>query len=317
MMQRLCSLKFSIVIIFVIIALWSTRSVYSKEEISLSSETWSVEGQFINFTSLCDVPTPKLYPHTLIYPPGHFNYSVIGCVDKTLGEEYQQPLIIIIKVKNITNTVQSLILPLPSELIVHTQAYSKPALALSYPVNVGRGLGEVQLWINNVDGTVKTEVKSGESIELPYLMSKFNGEAKIHISNIAKLKLNSPKQNIPSTIPSDMTALIDKLQSKNSAKRAEGAEQIGEMGNHAILATPFLIDMLDDSTQVQKPIKTVDSSGNVFITGVEFTTPKRIASEALNKITGNNFGENAEKWKKWWEENKTEITKKADNKSVQ
>jgi len=316
MMQRLCGLKLSIFIIFVIIAIWSTRSVYSKDDISPSADSWSVEGRFINFTSLCDVPTPKLFPQTLIYPPGHFNHSVIGCKDKTLGEEYQQPLIIIIKIKNITKTVQSLILPLPSDLIVHTQAYSKPALALSYPVNVGRGLGEVQLWINNVDGKVQTDVKSGESIELSYLLSGFNGEATIDVLNIGKLKVNLLKQNIPSEIPSDVTVQIDKLRSQNSAERAEGAEQLGQMGDHAILATPYLIDILEDSTQVQKPIKEVDSAGNIFITGVELTTPKRIASEALNKITGRNFGEDVEKWKKWWKDNKTKI-RKSDNKSVQ
>lgn len=164
-------------------------------------------------------------------------------------------------------------------------------------------------WNTKVKGKVETEVTSGEAIELLYLVPRFNGKATIELSNIGKFKINAPKQNIPSAIPSDVNAQIEKLHSQNSAERAEGAEQLGQMGNRAILATPYLIEILEDSTQVQKPIKRVDSSGKVFITGLEFSTPKRIAAEALNKITGKDFGENAEKWKKWWEKNKQSFHK--------
>lgn len=119
-----------------------------------------------------------------------------------------------------------------------------------------------------------------------------------------------PKKNIPTNITSDLRKKIEMLYSSDPAQRADGAEQIGQMGNRAILATPYLIEILkQDSTQLEKLIKEVDSSGKVFITGVKYTYTHRIAAEALNKITGKEFGEDSEKWQEWWEQNKEEFLK--------
>lgn len=89
-------------------------SAYSQEEESEMSETWSLEGRFINLASLCDVPEPKLLPRTFRYPPGELRYTISGC--ETLDKELDHPLVILIKIQNSTNN--NLTLQLPPDLKV-------------------------------------------------------------------------------------------------------------------------------------------------------------------------------------------------------
>lgn len=62
-----------------------------------------------------------------------------------------------------------------------------------------------------------------------------------------------PKENIPSNIPKDVRQQIEGLYSKDPLARARSAGKLGEMGEKAVPAIPFLIEMLDDSAPCPIP----------------------------------------------------------------
>jgi HEAT repeat protein len=64
-----------------------------------------------------------------------------------------------------------------------------------------------------------------------------------------------PKKNIPSDIPSDLRKEIETLYSLSSVKRARAVRSLGEMGDRATPAIPFLTGMLADNTRIREEFK--------------------------------------------------------------
>ncbi|MBA7537874.1 hypothetical protein ES705_30145 [subsurface metagenome] len=156
-----------------------------------TSRIWSLEGRFINFSSLCefrDHELKLLSPQSVTYYKGT-ERKITGCL--TLDEKLlpQQPLAIIIKIHNSTDVGQALTLPLLSDLIVHTQTDSKPALAFYYPW----GSVDLRGWVTELKGEMGAQVKTGTAMELLYLIPGFNGKAKIELLNIGSFEINEPK----------------------------------------------------------------------------------------------------------------------------
>ena len=156
-----------------------------------TSRVWSLEGRFINFSSLCEISNRRL---KLLSPQKSTFYkgtkrTIIGC--STLDEKLisQKPLVIIIKIRNSTDVVQALTLPLLSDLIVHTQTDSNSALAFYYPW----GSVDLRGWVIELKGKIEAQVKAGTAIELLYLIPRFNGKAKIELLNIGSFEINEPK----------------------------------------------------------------------------------------------------------------------------
>ena len=156
-----------------------------------TSRVWSLEGRFINFSSLCEFHNrePKLLlPQSVTYYGG-IKRTITGC--STLDEKLlsQRPLAIIIKIHNSTNVGQALILPLLSDFIVHTQTDSKSALAFYYHW----GSVDLRGWVTELKGKIEVQVKAGTAMELVYLIPGFNGKAKIELLNIGSFEINEPK----------------------------------------------------------------------------------------------------------------------------
>jgi HEAT repeat protein len=59
-------------------------------------------------------------------------------------------------------------------------------------------------------------------------------------------KLNIPKEKIPLNIPADIKQQIERLYSSNQRERVVALEKLGQMGERAAPAIPFIIGMLDD-----------------------------------------------------------------------
>jgi len=155
-----------------------------------TSRVWSLEGRFINFSSLCEISNrePKLLSPQFVKLSAK-KLTVTDCsilYEKLLP---QQPLLIIIKIQNTTNVGQLLILPL-TDLVVHTQTDSKLALAFYCPWH---SLGK-RGWASKAIGCVlEVELRSGTAMELLYLIPRFNGKAKIELLNIGSFEINEPK----------------------------------------------------------------------------------------------------------------------------
>jgi len=85
--------------------------------------------------------------------------------------------------------------------------------------------------------------------------------------------------------PRAVEPLIGALKDEDWYGRESVAEALGELG---------------DPRAVEPLIKALKDKD---------LTVRHYAAEALRKITGQHFGENAEKWQKWWEENKGRFIK--------
>ena len=85
--------------------------------------------------------------------------------------------------------------------------------------------------------------------------------------------------------PRAVEALINALRHKDPLMREKAAEALGETKD--MKAVEPLIAMLKDDEE----------------------TFREIAAKALEKITGKDFGQDHDKWQKWWEQNKGTIRK--------
>jgi hypothetical protein len=142
--------------------------------IQSTSRIWSLEGRFINFSSICELSNrdPKL-----LLPQGFkFSAKKLTVTDCSMLYEKllpQKPLAIIIKIHNSTDVLQALTLPL-TDLIIHTQTDSKPALAFYCPWH---SLGKRGWASKAIDCVLEVELRSGTAMELVYLIPRFNGKA--------------------------------------------------------------------------------------------------------------------------------------------
>jgi hypothetical protein len=155
------------------------------------SRIWSLEGRFINFSSICEISNRELKllsPQSVTFYKGA-KWTITGC--STLDEKLlsQQPLAIIIKIHNSTNVGRAFTLPLLSDLVVHTQTDSKSALAFYYHW----GSVDLRGWVTELKGKIEAQVKAGTAMELLYLIPRFNGKAKIELLNIGSFEINEPK----------------------------------------------------------------------------------------------------------------------------
>jgi HEAT repeat protein len=97
----------------------------------------------------------------------------------------------------------------------------------------------------------------------------------LHILGIEKtayLQPNTARGNIPSHIPAQLRQQIERLYSRVPVERADAAVRLGQMGEKAVPAIPFLVGMLGDSTQ------SVSEAGDVA------TSPGVEAASALVRI---------------------------------
>jgi len=115
-----------------------------------------------------------------------------------------------------------------------------------------------------------------------------------------------PKESIPSDIPDEVRTEIVMLYSSSPVSRAEGAKALGRMGEQAMPAVPFLIAELRDREKLNITNKSYSPSGKV-VTEKYSRTVGEFAQEALQKITGQDFGQDIAHWEQWWEENKSSL----------
>ena len=155
-----------------------------------TSEKWLLEGcLFTNFTSLCDVGEPEPLSIKEYTVAAQIEYSVTGCV--TMDERLQstQLLVIVVRIQNLTNETNTLTLPWPSDVIVHTKTDSKPALAYRYPFGGGWGR-----WVTVGKGKLTVQVKPSAAVELACLLSRFSGEVTIEVVNTGSFRISAPSE---------------------------------------------------------------------------------------------------------------------------
>ena len=158
--------------------------------IQSTSRIWSLEGRFINFSSLCELSNRD--PKLLLPQSFKFSAKKLTVMDCSILYEKllpQKPLAIIIKIHNSTDVLQALTLPL-TDLIVHTQTDSKPALSFYCPWH---SLGKRGWASKAIDCVLEVELRSGTAMELVYLIQRFNGKARIELLNIGSFEINEPK----------------------------------------------------------------------------------------------------------------------------
>lgn len=90
----------------------------------------------------------------------------------------------------------------------------------------------------------------------------------------------TPKESIPSDISSDVRRQIEGLYSTDPLERATAASNLREMGNKAISAVPYLLEIINDSTPLTSYLKY--SSGKVITSSP--TSPGHEAAVALGRI---------------------------------
>lgn len=152
---------------------------------------WMLEGHFVSFTSICDLKPEPLGPKRVTIGKGS-KFTTTGCtsLDEELKE--QQPLAIIIKIRNSASISRTLTVPLLSDVIVHTEADSKPALAFCLPASWVGGAKGACAWVTKVeDAKLEVEMEPEAAVELLYLIPRFSGEATIELVNIGSFKIKA------------------------------------------------------------------------------------------------------------------------------
>lgn len=136
-------------------------------------------------------------------------------------------------------------------------------------------------------------------------------------------------------MPEDIRKEIKRLRSPKTSVRIDAARCLGDMGEKARPAVPFLIKLLHDMEEAS------DSMGNPTDMVIVFSNPRQAAAQALAKIkapraigplidvvnldytrygygtarwalkeiTGQDFRDDQERWMEWWEKNKNSFGK--------
>jgi len=112
---------------------------------------------------------------------------------------------------------------------------------------------------------------------VPALIQALEDEDSSDVRGTAALALGEIGPGAIEAVP----ALIQALGDGNIVVREHAALALGEIGPGAIEAVPALIHALGDRNIVRDP-----------------------AAAALKKITGQDFGDDANRWQEWWEEQK-------------
>ena len=148
---------------------------------SPSSQIWSLEGRFVDFTSICDLETGPLPPSKHAKQSGKWIFT--GC--KNLDMSLQEPIAIIITISNSSETSRSLSVPMMSDVVVNTGKTSEIALAFWHP-----GLWDQPGWVNEIEGAaLEVELEPGVELDLLYLLPRFSGQATIKVADIGSLDL--------------------------------------------------------------------------------------------------------------------------------
>ena len=112
-------------------------------------------------------------------------------------------------------------------------------------------------------------------------------------------------------------ALIQTLKDQDASVRSRAAQALGEIGPEAKEAVYALIDVFQDGEEIgrsQAAHEAIHALSRIG-PGAKEAAPALIgalrdnfmrmsAAEALKEITGQDFGEDAARWQRWWEENK-------------
>ena len=169
------------------------------------------------------------------------------------------------------------------------------------------------------------------------------------ISILAYAQPTTPKEEIPKDIQAKVRELIERLDSADAKERKKAAYDLRAMGEKAVAAVPFLIELLNDKDSkvtraarsaledIGKPAvepliallknkSTVNRTTPASILG-KIKDPRAIEAlilllkdennhyvrnttlKSLKKITEEDFGEDEVKWRAWWDENKEKLLK--------
>jgi ribosomal protein L40E len=115
---------------------------------------------------------------------------------------------------------------------------------------------------------------------------------------------------LPAGVDPEVVKLVDVLRNPKSAQheRADAAKKLGEL--EAKVAAPALVEALDDpdwlvrvvAAQSLSRMKEVSAVPRLIENLSHVMAPVRgRCAEALKAITGQDFGEDAAKWRTWWE----------------
>ena len=119
---------------------------------------------------------------------------------------------------------------------------------------------------------------------------------------------NSSKESISANTALDVKNAIENLSSEVPQKRWFAAHDLGEMKEQATPAIPHLIASLKDTKGLVWHKGLLWEAFGFPYKGTP-TSVAEAASEALNKITGKDFGKDQDQWQKWWELNKRKLLK--------
>ncbi len=139
---------------------------------------WSLEARLVNYESLCDLRA------TALSPPGYVTLNVIDIVVASCQEletELQQPLALVVKIRNLTNSSRVLTAPLPFDVMVYDGAFPRAALAIHWIAN---------LWIKG-SGTTETPIATNGAVEFLYLIPRFSGKAEIEFGDIGSFGIST------------------------------------------------------------------------------------------------------------------------------
>lgn len=150
--------------------------------VQAQSNNWSLEGRFVNYTSLSSPPKPDLSPQSIIF--GANTGITMGAFGADFVGEPKNPLMLIVEIKNSTNSAQTLILPFPSDVIIHAGSFSESAVAF-YSWWGRRG------WVIGGSGKVYTNVEQGDAAEFVYLIPRINGQITVEFGDVGSFKINA------------------------------------------------------------------------------------------------------------------------------
>jgi len=166
---------------------WQSKTNAQKEATpSYDSTIWLLQAQIVHYASISEIPKPELSPRY------RSNAGVSALMTGfTTFEEAGNPLFVLITITNNSNSDLFLpLIPLLSDVRIETESDKKTPLGIR---SFLYGLGGP--WLSQIEmegeGEIEIAVDSSETVELLYMVPRFEGEAVIRVSDIGKVRIQS------------------------------------------------------------------------------------------------------------------------------
>lgn len=160
--------------------------------IEVNSVAWAwpeqllLEGELISYTSICEIENPTFGPLNITIPIGTMVSIEEEC--EKLEAELQQPLALILRVRNLDDSGHPFTMPSLTDIVINDGTSRRSAFALKFPWRLSATTGPG--WATTI-AAFESGVSPNAVKQFLYLIPNFSGKVTIEVGDISSFEIRN------------------------------------------------------------------------------------------------------------------------------